>query len=371
MFPDSNIAQHYQMAKDKLAYVVCHGLAPHFQKDVISRVNSAPEFALSFDEALNTISQKGQMDIWARFFNESVGLICTEYVTSVFLGHSKAKDLLQCLKAATGDIGAGLNLKQLQQLSMDGPAVNLLLYQYFSDEFLNNFEKELLNTGYNLLCHINFHNYCIIVFLLGICSLHVVSGALQAGMRTTGWDIQSILRAMYQLFKDSPARRADFQHITQCDVFPKSFCKIRWVENKDVCQRALMVLPHIRKYVQEVKPKPTINSFTLLQESLKDQFLEAKLHFFSAVAGQFEPFLRRFQNDKPLVPHLYSSLLTLIQDCAKRFLKPNVLLSIGMNYNKLKHLDYKDLCNLLDATKTDIGFGAKRSIPVNSHPGQR
>jgi hypothetical protein len=56
---------------------------------------------------------------------------------------------------------------------------------------------------------------------------------------------------MYSLFKDSPARRADYIALTGSHKFAKKFCQVRWVENVDVAQRALEIFHHVKKYVEE------------------------------------------------------------------------------------------------------------------------
>lgn len=67
MFPDSLIASKYSMQKDKLSYVMTYGLGPYFQKQLSSDINKCGATCISFDESLNKIAQKNQMDIVARF----------------------------------------------------------------------------------------------------------------------------------------------------------------------------------------------------------------------------------------------------------------------------------------------------------------
>ena len=50
MFPDSDIAQKYQMGKAKLAYVINFGLEPYFRNMLIYDVNTSPFFSISFDQ---------------------------------------------------------------------------------------------------------------------------------------------------------------------------------------------------------------------------------------------------------------------------------------------------------------------------------
>ena len=84
---------------------------------------------------------------------------------------------------------------------------------------------------------------------MGSCGLHTIHGAFQTGHKSSGWNVNAYLRSMYGLFKDSPARRADYIQISGSKVakFPKKFCQVRWVENVAVAERALEVLPNVKK----------------------------------------------------------------------------------------------------------------------------
>jgi len=42
---------------------------------------------------------------------------------------------------------------------------------------------------------------------MGSCCLHVIHGAIQTGHKASGWDVSCGLKALYGLFKDSPAGR--------------------------------------------------------------------------------------------------------------------------------------------------------------------
>src|SRR3989442_10039569 len=88
-----------------------------------------------------------------------------------------------------------------------------------------------------------------ILLNLGSCGLHVIYGALQTGHKASLWDINASLRAMYTLFKDSPARQDDYMALTGSTKFSKKFCQVRWVENAAVATRALEVLENVEKYV--------------------------------------------------------------------------------------------------------------------------
>ena len=115
---------------------------------------------------------------------------------------------------------------------MDEPTVNLkfldLLQKAVDDDSI---EQKLIN--------------------MGSCELHVIHGAFQCGHAAAGWEVNQYLRAMYAVFKDSPARRADFIAIKGKKIFSLKFCQVRWVENVVVAQRALELLGDITKYVSK------------------------------------------------------------------------------------------------------------------------
>jgi len=347
MFSDSRIAEDYSMAEDKLAYTIAFGLAPYFHKETLTRVKRASEFAISFDEAHNKVIHKGQFDLWIRYFDDVSNQVKSEYFTSIFLGHSRSSDLMKSVIEGT----SGMDLKFLVQISMDGPAVNLSFMRVFLKEFEAKFDKSLLETG--------------------VCSLHVVSGAIKHGHKASDWKVEAFLKALYELWKRSPARRAEYTTITGSNNFPKKFCATRWTENVGACQRAIEIFPHVKKFCTHVKPKPNIQAFDTVQKTITDPFSEAKLHFFRTIADDFEPFLRRFQNDRPMFPFLYSFLLSLLNGVLKRFVKPEVLTDAGANFVRLKALDLKSDENLKMATQTDVGFGAKRAIPTNPKPMEK
>ena len=58
---------------------------------------------------------------------------------------------------------------------------------------------------------------------LGFCGLHVINGALQTGHKASKWNVQALLKSIYKLFKDSPARCADYTVLTESDIFLRSF----------------------------------------------------------------------------------------------------------------------------------------------------
>ena len=91
------------------------------------------------------------------------------YFTSVFLGHTAADDLLDTLKAFLS--------------YMDGPSVNWKYYEFLSSER----EKSELSRL------IDIRSY----------SLHVLCEAFKTAAEATGWNIERLLKGLFELFNDS------------------------------------------------------------------------------------------------------------------------------------------------------------------------
>ena len=71
IFPDSSIAQNFLCLLQKVAYTIVHGLASYFCEQLLTEVQDSQFFVTCFDEALNKVAQKGQMDIVIRFWDDT------------------------------------------------------------------------------------------------------------------------------------------------------------------------------------------------------------------------------------------------------------------------------------------------------------
>ena len=67
MFSDSDIAQNFKMSKMKFSYMIVYGKAEYFHHSLLSLLKKSPFFTPLFDESLNDILNKYQIDIYIRF----------------------------------------------------------------------------------------------------------------------------------------------------------------------------------------------------------------------------------------------------------------------------------------------------------------
>ena len=63
VFSDSQIAQSFSCGATKCAYLPCFDIYSYFHELLIEKIRAVKYYTLSFDESLNQINQKRQMDI--------------------------------------------------------------------------------------------------------------------------------------------------------------------------------------------------------------------------------------------------------------------------------------------------------------------
>ena len=69
MFPDSKIAQNFQLGPDKLKYICNFGIAPYFKDVLKETLKKSDLYVICFDESLNDVIQSCQMDVLIRYFD--------------------------------------------------------------------------------------------------------------------------------------------------------------------------------------------------------------------------------------------------------------------------------------------------------------
>lgn len=144
--------------EDEIGYLIVFGIAPYFHNELKKFLNESSFVVIGFDESLNKVAQKGQMDVTVRFCMDDGSpsknsTVTSRYFGSAFLGHATAYDLLNSFLLVTKDIDP----KKVLQISMDGPNVNL--------KFLSILKEHLSEEG------------SPIVLDIGSCDLHILNNA--------------------------------------------------------------------------------------------------------------------------------------------------------------------------------------------------
>ena len=341
MFPDSVIASSMQCHRTKIGYIASCGLGPLFQQDLHSKIKDHI-ISVSFDESLNKVVQKTQMDIHVRYRAEDIlsgrMRIMTSYLTSEFLQSATAVSLLKHFFKGLGDIDQA----HVLSVSIDGPNVNWT--------FMDLLKKDRDEGDPDAPKLIQF----------GSCSLHVVHGSLKTGHAATGWVICDFLRSIYYLFNNFPSRKGKYTKLTQCKQFPAKFCTTRWTENENPATVAIQILPSIRKYVAEVK-LPNSKVYKKVKTMLEDPLLEAKLGFFQGMSNKLRVYLKMFQGDKPMVPFLYDALNDLLLSLLRLIVKKEVLDKVK-DAKELLHIDLDNVNKVIHPRDLQLFNACKQGI---------
>ena len=246
----------------------------------------------------------------------------------------------------TAVLESALPIREIIQISMDGPNVNWKFYKLVREKLSEEFDDtKLIN--------------------IGSCGLHIIHNSFKSGATASGWDISSLLSSLYYLFKDAPARREDYTRVTESSLLPMKFCGHRWLENVPVCERALALWPSIEAFVTAVKEKKIANpgnkSFAVVKEATTDLLIKCKLCFFQFVAGHLLPFLTLYQTDKPMVMFLGSDLNNLIRALMRRFVKDDILTAASTD-EKLVKIDIDDKKNHKAYKQIDVGYSTEKEL---------
>ena len=276
MCPTSPEAQDFKMGYTKLGYVANHGLYTYYKGLLKEDLLQSPFIAILFDESLNEVLQKSEMDVFTRYWDNHAKRVWVRYYDSRFLGHATHKDLLHNFNDALKDVDS----TKILQVSMDGPSTNLRFLEELQKEKKADQLREVID--------------------IGTCNLHTVHRSLETGVTKSGWNLKKLLKGAHRILHDTPARREDYFNITGSTKYPLPFVATRWVEDKQVGERLIELWPNILKIfdfwvglAQSKRPKS--NSYKNVLVHITDKLMIAKLNFFVYVAGILLPYLTCYQ----------------------------------------------------------------------------
>lgn len=151
-----------------------------------------------------------------------------------------------------------------------------------------------------------------------------------------------------------------------CYKFNSFIISDRWLENLTVANKSITLLPYIKEYcnqaaLNKTEPKEHAGYQSVKKAINEDKLLKAKHLFWISLAQDFQPFLKMYQTEKPMVPFLASDLQNLLRSVMNRFIKENVLSSAN-SFTQVAKVDVS-----LDKSKTtykklDIGIVTRKEL---------
>ena len=88
------IVQSFSHGVTKCAYLACFDIYPYFHELLIEKICAVKNYTLSFDESLNQINQKKQIDMMVRFWDSKSNKVAERYFNSESMGHATTSDML-------------------------------------------------------------------------------------------------------------------------------------------------------------------------------------------------------------------------------------------------------------------------------------
>ena len=168
MFPHSQIASQFSMSKTKCGYLINYGLAPYYKERLLKEIKKSPFFTVLFDESLNNIFQTEQMDAHVRYWCADSNRVKTRYLDSQFFNRPNADNITQGIYDAL----KSLPKEAMIHLGMDGPSTNWSVLDKVQERRKEADQPVLEN--------------------IGSCGLHIISGALQTGVKESSWPLKSL-----------------------------------------------------------------------------------------------------------------------------------------------------------------------------------
>ena len=189
-------------------------------------------------------------------------------------------------------------------LESDGPNVNKTVWNIVNDVLVN-----WPNRNFGLTD-------------IGTCNLHICHNVFAKGLEIFGSSISEFVIDLHLWFKMSAARREDYELVQEeMGLAKHKFLKhveCRWLSLHLALLRILEQMNGLKRYFLTVLPEKqssgTSNAcYIRIRRQLESKGLVAQIHFLVSVADIFNPFLKFFQTEEPLVHLLYDQLGTLLK----------------------------------------------------------
>ena len=87
-----------RLRRTKASYIVNFGIGPHFVSVLNYKIGKSVIYSLPFDGSLNKTTQKCEMHLLIRFWDEADNGVKVRYFGLSFCGHATAKDFSKQFK---------------------------------------------------------------------------------------------------------------------------------------------------------------------------------------------------------------------------------------------------------------------------------
>ena len=179
------------------------GLAPYFKDKLSLAIKALRVYIVLFDESISSVLQEEQMNIHIRFWDSENSLVQTRYFDSEFMYCVNQDNLYQSITRSIEDLPE----TNMNQISTDVRNANWAVLRKFIVAREENDEAKVAE--------------------IGSCSLHILSGSLNAAVNASDWKVNEVMKLMWKILSDSPALRDMHLKSSIPRELPQRFCVAR------------------------------------------------------------------------------------------------------------------------------------------------
>ena len=200
---DYDAIKHLNSKQTKCSHLMNFGLPPYFKDKLSLAIKALPVYIVLFDESMNSVLQEEQMNIHITFWDSENSLVQTRYFDSEFMYCVNQDNLYQSITRSIEDLPE----TNMNQISTDALNANWAVLRKFIVAREENDEAKLAE--------------------IGSCSLHILSGSLNAAVNASDWKVHEVMKAMWKILSDSPALRDIHLKSSIPRESPQRFC-VAW-----------------------------------------------------------------------------------------------------------------------------------------------
>ena len=283
------------------------------------------------------------------------------------MDHATGRQLAEKIISSVQDNGIALG--QLQMLESQGPNTNKTVWNIVNDVLVN-----LPNRNFGLTD-------------IGTCNLHICHNAFAKGLEMFGSSISEFVIDLHLWFKMCAARREDCELVLEeMGLAKHKFLKhveCQWLSlqpaenHSTILQSLLRILDQMnglkRCFLTVLPEKQSASTsnvrYIRIRRQLESKELVAQIHFLVIVADIFNPFLKFFQTEVPLVHLLWDQLGILLTGLLGRFIRKDLL--VNKAARKLSKIRLEELENHLAYSELEIGEQTCQEIEKLSEEKQK
>lgn len=273
----------------------------------------------------------------------------THFFKAIMFEHAPGEDVAEeLLNSLEVEDGIKLPLHQLMSIGSDGPNVNKKIWKLVDQHLKSNGLQGLVE--------------------FTPCTLHVVHNAFRKGIDVFGEDVEGLAVDLFQWFKSHPCQKEDFaQTLENMDLTGDVFVRhvqCRWLtlipalerlrNNWDACkQYFLKDLPQVSQNNRTSHFLKKNERYKRICQGLSSHEMYIQLLFIISCGPLFNPFLKLFQKQEPLIHQLHSESTDLLRKVMNRFVKDDLVRNACSK--KLIDIDLDKRENLQDMKDMETG----------------